>query len=79
MTDRPPLGPPYEYHLRIPEQLRRAGWWVSSTLVSQDQTAYQATILHDARPEIGRSRGWEPSREEAVDSAVRDLLQALAL
>jgi hypothetical protein len=78
MTDRALLGPPYEYHLRIPEPLRRDGWWVGSTRVSRDRASYQATIIHDARPEIGRSRTWEPSREEAVDSAVRDLRQTLA-
>jgi hypothetical protein len=77
-TTRASLGPPYEYHLRIPERLRRDGWWVGSTRASQDQASYQATILHDARPEIGRSRGWEPSREDAVDSAVRDLMRVLA-
>jgi hypothetical protein len=77
MTDRAPLGQPYEYHLRIPEQLRREGWWVGSTRNSRDQTAFQACIMHDQRPEIGTSRDWEPSREEAVDGAVRDLVRVL--
>jgi hypothetical protein len=71
------LGPPYEYHLRLPEPLRRDGWWVGTTRDNHDQTAFQASIMHDRRPEIGTSHGWQPSREEAVDSAVRDLLQVL--
>lgn len=77
MTDLAPLGPPYEYHLRIPEYLRRDGWRVGSTTDSIDRRSFLATIMHDARPEIGSSRAWEPSREEAVDSAVQGLLQVL--
>jgi hypothetical protein len=77
MAIRTPLGPPYEYHQRLPEHLRRDGWWVGSTRGNHDQTAFQASIMHDVRPELGKSQDWEPSREEAVDSAVRDLVRVL--
>jgi hypothetical protein len=77
MTELAPLGPPYEYHQRIPEQLRGDGWWVGSTTVSGDHATFLASIRHDMRPEIGVSRAWEPSREEAVDSAVRELQRVL--
>jgi len=77
MTDRAPLGPPYEYHLRIPAQLRNEGWRVGSIAVSHDKAAFLATVIHAGRPETGASRTWEPSREEAVDLAVLDLTRNL--
>lgn len=77
MRERAPLGPPYEYHLRIPETLRRDGWKVGSISVSRDGGSFLASIRHDERPEIGVSHDWEPSRAEAVDLAVLDLTRKL--
>jgi hypothetical protein len=77
MTMLAPLGPPYEYHQRIPEQLQREGWRVGSITVSRDHASFLASVRHDLRAEIGVSQTWAPSREEAVDRAVRDLEQVL--